>query len=191
MVNDNVNVYLQECPTTCPNCGKELPPIISIGLCPKCFLGDIETSEDIHESDWADQFTNELEEQGYLNACLVGRGGMGWVYKAIQSPLDRNVAVKLLMPGLSMDRSHVNKFLLEARSAANLQHPNILPVYEVGDWNGAPYHVSKWLPEGSLADWIQSKQNLFESDQSTSVKTYAPDIHLCLKWISQVAEAVE
>jgi non-specific serine/threonine protein kinase len=67
---------------------------------------------------------------------LIARGGMGVVYRARQRSLDRSVALKVLAPGLSEDEAFRARFLREARLAASIEHPNVLPVYEAGDEHG-------------------------------------------------------
>ncbi|HHU70626.1 MAG TPA: protein kinase, partial [Clostridiales bacterium] len=64
---------------------------------------------------------------------IVGSGGMADVYKAKDQRLSRFVAIKVLKPEYSSDRSFVNKFRGEAQSAAGLSHPNIVNVYDVGE----------------------------------------------------------
>jgi serine/threonine protein kinase/formylglycine-generating enzyme required for sulfatase activity len=75
---------------------------------------------------------------------LVGRGGMGEVYLAHDEILDRPVAVKLIS-GIDPDPSARERFLLEARAAARLQHPNVLTVYRVGELDGRPYLITEFI----------------------------------------------
>ncbi len=72
----------------------------------------------------------------YLLEQEIGRGGMGVVYRARQVSLDRDVAVKMILKGDLASESDRQRFLQEARAAAKLNHPNIVPVIEVGDHNG-------------------------------------------------------
>src|SRR5215510_1508628 len=69
----------------------------------------------------------------------VGRGGMGVVYRARDSRLDRDVAVKVLRPEFVADPDRRDRFLREARSAAALDHPHIAAIYDVGDVDGTTY----------------------------------------------------
>ncbi|APR83879.1 Hypothetical protein A7982_09228 [Minicystis rosea] len=75
---------------------------------------------------------------------LVGRGGMGEVYLAHDEILDRSVAVKLIS-GIDPDPASKDRFLLEARAAARLQHPNVLTVYRVGELEGRPYLITEFI----------------------------------------------
>lgn len=78
--------------------------------------------------------------------ALIGRGGMGRVYKARHLALDRPVAVKLVDVGGAADGGEVReKILAEARSAAKLEDPRIVAIYEVGEERGIPYIVMQWL----------------------------------------------
>lgn len=82
----------------------------------------------------------------------LGRGGMAVVYKARQTDLDRVVALKILPPGMTHDASYVARFRQEARSAARLEHPHIMPIYEVGEANGLHYIAMKFIQGRTLKD---------------------------------------
>ena len=71
---------------------------------------------------------------------LVARGGMAQVYRAIDRQLDRPVALKVLFPELSVDKTFVERFRREAQAAANLSHPNIVPVFDWGEDDGTLLH---------------------------------------------------
>jgi len=83
---------------------------------------------------------------------LVGKGGMGEVYRARHTRLDTERAVKLLPPGLAAEPDFLRRFEREASSAARLEHPNILPVYEYGESGGAPYLVMPYVRGGTLKE---------------------------------------
>ncbi len=76
---------------------------------------------------------------------LVARGGMALVYRAVDRELDRAVALKVLFPELSIDRAFVERFRREAQAAANLSHPNIVPVYDWGEDDGAYFIVMEFV----------------------------------------------
>ena len=84
----------------------------------------------------------------------IGRGGFATVYKALDPGLQRQVALKILHPHLAGDRPFVERFLREARAAANLNHPHIVTIYEVGEEEGNYYIAMQYLPGPSLADII-------------------------------------
>ena len=72
---------------------------------------------------------------------LIARGGMAEVYRAHDRLLDRPVALKVLFPELSVDRSFVERFRREAQAAANLSNPNIVPVFDWGEDSGTYFIV--------------------------------------------------
>ena len=76
---------------------------------------------------------------------LVARGGMAEVYRARDRLLDRPVALKVLFPELSVDRAFVERFRREAQAAANLSHPNIVPVFDWGEDDGTYYIVMEYI----------------------------------------------
>jgi serine/threonine protein kinase len=81
---------------------------------------------------------------------LIGRGGMGEVYRAHDTRLQRHVALKVLAPRLRADSEHLARFAQEARTTALLNHPNIVMVYDVGSHDGIPFVVSELLEGETL-----------------------------------------
>jgi eukaryotic-like serine/threonine-protein kinase len=86
----------------------------------------------------------------YEISSLIGAGGMGEVYKARDTRLNRDVAIKVLPASFAADRERLRRFEQEAHAVAALSHPNILAVYDVGECNGSPYIVSELLEGESL-----------------------------------------
>jgi serine/threonine protein kinase/formylglycine-generating enzyme required for sulfatase activity len=86
----------------------------------------------------------------------IGRGAFGIVYKAKDSVLGRYVAIKVLHPALLVDPGFIERFRHEARVAALLDHPNIVPVYDFGQEDGRYFLVMAYMPGGSLSTLIEN-----------------------------------
>jgi serine/threonine protein kinase len=92
---------------------------------------------------------------GYEILALLGTGGMGEVYRARDSQLKREVAIKVLPQFVSQDSDRLRRFEQEAQAAAALNHPNILAVHRFGSFEGAPYLVSELLEGGTLRQQLE------------------------------------
>ncbi len=88
---------------------------------------------------------------GYEALALVGRGGMGIIYRARQVALDRTVALKMISAGAHAGPGERARFRAEAEAIARLRHPNVVQVYEVGTAHGVPYLALEWMDRGTLA----------------------------------------
>ena len=86
----------------------------------------------------------------YEIVSLLGAGGMGEVYRARDTRLAREVALKILPASSGEDSGRFRRFQTEAKAAAALSHPNIVAVYDVGQEAGTPYIVSELVPGGTL-----------------------------------------
>ncbi|HWB09752.1 MAG TPA: serine/threonine-protein kinase [Pirellulales bacterium] len=94
---------------------------------------------------------------GYEVESVLGRGGMGIVYKARQVRLNRPVALKMLLGGAYASLEERGRFAREAEAIAGLQHVNIVQIYVVGDHEGRPYFTMEYVDGGSLADVLLGK----------------------------------
>jgi serine/threonine-protein kinase len=100
---------------------------------------------------------NEAEVADYRLEGLAGRGGMGEVYRAHDTRLERTVALKLLGPQLADDERFRERFLRESRLAAVLDHPNVIPVYEAGDADGRLFIAMRFVEGTDLRRVLQEK----------------------------------
>ncbi len=91
----------------------------------------------------------------YIIKSELGRGGMATVYRAFDPSFDREVAIKVLPREMLHDPQFRSRFEREIKLIAALEHPSIVPVYDVGEEDGQPYFVMRYMPGGSLADLIQ------------------------------------
>ena len=91
----------------------------------------------------------------YVVQTLIGAGGMGEVYRARDSELKRDVAIKVLPASLTRDTDRLRRFQLEAQAAAALNHPNILSIFHIGQQDGSPYIVTEFLQGETLRDRLR------------------------------------
>jgi len=101
-----------------------------------------------------------IVEGKYKIERMVGKGGMGAVFLAHDLALDREVAIKVLPPDISQDPKVVQRFQQEAKTAAKLDHTNIIPIYRVESEGGLNYFVMKYVAGTSLEDVLEQKQAL-------------------------------
>lgn len=87
----------------------------------------------------------------------LGEGGMAVVYKALDTTLERHVAVKVILPYRRHSRKFLARFKREARALAKLSHPNIVKIFEYGEYKNLPYLVMEYIPGGTLAKRLKGK----------------------------------
>src|SRR5215470_628745 len=114
---------------------------------------------------------------GYRIESLVGRGGMGVVYRATDLSLDRPVALKLIAPELADDPRFWERFLVEPRLAASLDHASVVPIYEAGEHEGQLYLAMRYVPGSDLRTLLEREGTL------------APDRTLAI--LGQIAGALD
>ncbi len=110
----------------------------------------------------------------------IGRGGMGIVFSAYDTSLKRQVAVKLLPMAAMLEPKYVDRFRGEAQAAASLEHPNIVPVYSVGEEGGIHYYAMRLISGQSLDQRIQAHRE----------KGTQPPSHSALMQFADIAEAL-
>ncbi|HYT62858.1 MAG TPA: protein kinase [Gemmatimonadales bacterium] len=104
------------------------------------------------------QRLQRLVEGKYKVERMLGKGGMGAVFLAHDLTLEREVAIKVLPPDISMDEHIVKRFQQEAKTSAKLDHTNIIPIYRVESDGGLNYFVMKYIAGTSLEDVLDQKQ---------------------------------
>src|SRR5215211_5069233 len=145
----------------CSRCGSEITG--KSKFCPSCGL-DLMATTPVHAI-----ATGALQETDLVREALaaeyeiieeLGRGGMALVYRARDRQLEREVAIKVLPFSLAFDAEFVERFQREARTAAQLEHPNIIPIYRVGRAGRVIYFVMKFLRGGSLSNVLGERKKL-------------------------------
>src|SRR6266498_4461800 len=96
----------------------------------------------------------------YRVVSKLGAGGMGEVYLAQDTKLDRKVAIKFLHEEFSKDSDKLNRFVQEAKAASGLNHPNILTVYEIGEVDGKNYIATELIDGQTLREHLSHKESL-------------------------------
>jgi serine/threonine protein kinase len=111
---------------------------------------------------------------GYRVASLVGRGGMGVVYRATDLSLQRPVALKLIAPELAEDEHFRVRFLRESRLAASLDHPSVVPIYEAGERDGELYLAMRYV-EGSDLKTLLEREGKLSPERSLGILAQIAD----------------
>src|SRR3984885_7281415 len=97
----------------------------------------------------------------YRIEAPLGQGGMGTVYRALDTKLNRPVAIKVLSDDLA-DAGARRRFQREAQMASSLNHPHILTVYDVGEFEGRQYIVTEFVDGGTLTDWAKQEKRTWK-----------------------------
>jgi serine/threonine protein kinase/tetratricopeptide (TPR) repeat protein len=147
---------VSDTPDVCPQCGPTTR--LGNGLCLTCTLSqglnsDREASRDLFESILSEEEVQDTHWRvgNYEILEEIGRGGMGVIYRARQRHSRRIVAIKRVVTYHAESRETLERFRREAQAAASLDHPNILPIYEIGQGeDGLPFFSMKYAAGGSL-----------------------------------------
>lgn len=140
----------------CGKCGGKIPPDAPDGMCPRCLLKlsidqppETRDRTGPHSLEEISSWFPHLEIVG-----LLGRGGMGTVYKARQIEIDRTVAVKMISRPSGQDPELTERFLREAKALAKLSHGNIVSIYDFGEIKGHCYFIMEYVEGRNLQDRI-------------------------------------
>ncbi|MGC8885708.1 MAG: protein kinase domain-containing protein [Verrucomicrobiia bacterium] len=143
----------------CQRCGAIIPEDAPRGLCPKCLLSEVAAAKDVSDA----TATSEIPSFEKIKLAfpqleiieLIGKGGMGFVYKARQPNLDRFVALKILPNKLARDPLFAERFNREGRVLAKLNHPNIVAIYDFGQAGEFYYLLMEYVDGLNLRQAMQ------------------------------------
>ncbi|MBK8002237.1 MAG: protein kinase [Verrucomicrobia bacterium] len=175
----------------CPDCGQ--PILGDQGLCPQCVLsGALELGTDRSALPGASPRVSKSNRRfgDYELIELIGRGGMGVVYKAHQFSLNQEVALKMVLESRASSNRAIRRFQLEAEVAARLRHPNIVRIYHIGDEDGDLFFTMELIAGESLSRLLARSEFRLPPSGLTKVDLRAMQIRIA-RLIAKTARAVQ
>jgi serine/threonine protein kinase len=118
---------------------------------------------------------------GYRIEAVVGTGGMATVFRALDERLGRQVALKVLAPGLAGDEDFRRRFIHESRAAAAVDHPNIIPVFEAGNSKGILFIAMRYVPGGDVRSLLEQDIRLSPEQVTTIISPVASALDIAHK----------
>jgi eukaryotic-like serine/threonine-protein kinase len=187
----------QETERGCPVCGVELPGDAPRGLCPRCLA----TAAGGPGSPRAEPLPGHTPKLRVPTVRYFGdyellgelaHGGMGIVYYARQVSLNRAVALKIIRSGHFAADAEVERFHTEAQAAASLDHPNIVPLHEIGQHEGHHFFSMKLIEGGNLAEWTTTRNAPPDATPSarSESRNQKSEIQTAVRLLATVADAV-
>jgi WD40 repeat protein/predicted Ser/Thr protein kinase len=156
----------------CPGCGKPVANAGLLGLCAQCLLRQMAAER---EPDGSGEISH-LHFGSYEVIEEIFGGGMGRVFKAKQKPINRLVALKFVSGGVLASRVSRERFRHEVEIAASLRHPNIVPIFEVGEWEGQPFFSMEFI-EGPRLDQAHQRKPLTQREAALLMIQIAETVH--------------
>jgi TolB-like protein/Tfp pilus assembly protein PilF len=172
----------------CRKCGAAISPDFPQNSCGACLLeSGLDSNEPIAGVDSSAVASAKADDPGGTSPMLmdfgdyelleqIGRGGQGVVFRARQKSLNRTVALKVINLGQWATKAHVKRFRREAEAAARIEHPCIVPIYEVGERDGSCYFSMKFV-EGGQLDEVARREPMQPRRAAELIAKVARTIH--------------
>ncbi len=179
----------------CSRCGSAIPADASGQFCQGCSIGTDQSTRSAQvplpvESPQRESPNEGLRIEGYRILRVVGRGGMGVVYEAIEEDLNRRVALKLLPGNVSVSGRELERFRREASVASRLAHPGIVRVYRIDESHGNHFFVMEYIDGESLQQFLEKQRTQLRQADSLSEVVDRSYVERVVRWFISVGSAL-